>query len=953
MSKKRKISFIVTWIAVLLLLCSFAEASMYHICLNDLDFGIDEQTGGIVSLSYPATGMIITAGPQSGGLLDIAYPIETLPTMRLATCFSKARLIKDANELTIAWDQLGPSHNNIALPDGKVRAEVKLRSAPDGKSVIMTCKIENLSGMAIPQVIFPDLRGIQPFNGTEQTQIWVAGKVAIPFAEPVRKLGDPTFYVDLGLTQYAIPQNNPNALRRITIAGTNSGLTVFKKDSGKGNLNRFFTHRKESSPTSLRLMWEHKNTIEHGQMWESGEFWIIPYKDTWTNSVTGVRKITLNGLEIWLNEENGNIVYLLHPSVGAILESIPEYAGLLDAFYVADGNEIRLSSDFSKARFEEVAGGLNIIWDHLNPAVAGNSFGKANVRAQVNLKASADGKSVMMSCQIENDANLQNLQVQFPRLCGLNPFDGIDNTQLRLGGGVVHPFAEKPQPHEYTDESFHYNAFNLFFNSLRWLDYGSLKGGLSVFQKKWGGDRPDILTQRNDENPMKLSLVWKNEKEIIPCRKWKSGEFCFTPHRGGWAKGIEVYRDYVAQVNPPRSLPDHVRDGIGYQTIWMQQSLDPDPQNAAFRFTDLPRIAQDCAEHGINELSLWGWCNYGQMPITLRTQLGTEQEFLEGIRKAKQFGVNVAPYVGIHIILRKYVQRYCQDEKLDIRDWTYDTECIPNMQPYYLKLSEGAWIKSNNKIWQDDVITSLKEWIDKGVSSFGFDTFQEDPEFIELAKKIRTMASAKDPQAVFSGETVLGRGTEQVGSVLDYTWNWNNGYFETTPVLNVMRTPRLNIGIDDSPLILKKAFCDGMYLNVRPRKLDKPNGTALISEKPEISAALKEVAHLRRQFLNYFVKGHVLGNSVLSAPASVFVCGHQLPGKLLIIILNDQNQPCEVSLQSNLDLWLPVVNSYEVKYYNSQGNLLQTIVWKKGVNWVGKSQLLQPLELAFFEIETK
>jgi len=204
--------------------------------------------------------------------------------------------------------------------------------------------------------------------------------------------------------------------------------------------------------------------------------------------------------------------------------------------------------------------------------------------------------------------------------------------------------------------------------------------------------------------------------------------------------------------------------------------------------------------------------------------------------------------------------------------------------------------------------------------------------------------------ATFSGETVIGRGTEQVGSVLDYTWNWNNGYFETTPVLNVMRTPRLNIGIDDSPLILKKAFCDGIFLNVRPRKIDKPNGTALISEKPEISAALKEVARLHRQFLPYFVEGHVLGNSVLSAPCPIFVCGHQLPDKLLIIVLNDKTEPTEVSLQSSLDLWLPAVGTYRVKYYNSQGNLLQTISWKEGFNWIGKSRLLQPLELALFEI---
>jgi hypothetical protein len=944
---------IISWLVALLLTGSLVNASVHQFDLNGLSFGINEQTGNIVSISYPATGMILDVPQESAGLLDLAYPSEAFPTLRLASRFSTARLIKEPNALTIVWDQLGASHTNISLPDGKVRAEVKLRAAADGKSVILTCRIENHSEAAIPQILFPDLHGIQPFDGREQTQLLIENRQVAPFAGPVRQPGDASFYVDLGLTKYFVSESNPNSLHRLIIMGQRGGLSFFYKDSAK-TLNRIFTHRKESNSTSLRLMLEHKYRIEPGQLWESDEVLITPFKETWTNSIFGVRRITLNGLEIWLNEENGNIVYLSSASTGGILESVPEYAGLLDVAYPVAGNEsLHLSSDFSKARFEEVKDGLNIIWDQLNSAKTG-FLTKNKVSAEVCLRACPDGKSVAISCGIVNDSNLPIPQVQFPRLCGLKPLDGINNTQLRLAGGVTQPFLGQPKPQEYRASGFGAAGFGppIVENSLRWMDYGSLKSGLSIFQKKWGmPDKPDILTDRNETN-MSMDLLWKHKTKIAPGRKWESGEFCLTPHRGGWAKGIEAFRNYVMQVDPPRILPVHVRDGIGCQTIWMAQTCERYPDSALYRFNDLPRIAQDAADHGINELILWGWCNYARLPITLRADLGTQEEFLEGIRKARKVGVNVAPFVSIQLIMTKYADRY--GESLDKHDWTFSPEFIPNMQPYYSNANEDIWITPENKIWQQDVQESLGQWIQAGVTSFSWDVFDDKtPALLELIKKIRAMAYDKDTQSTFSGESGLTpSGTEHVDEVLDYTWRWMF-YYDAQPISNVLRTPRLNCLIDDSPLMLKKAFCDGLYLNLIPRKPDMPNMTALISEKPAVSAALKETAHLRKQFLPYFVEGHILGNSVLSEPASVFVCGYQLPNKLLIIMLNDKAEPVEVSLQSSLDVWLPVANSYKVKYYNSQGDLLQTASWNTGVNWVGKSRLLPPLELALFEIETE
>lgn len=135
------------------------------ITLNGLELSVDRKNGSLVELGYPSTGTILRASPKAAGLLDVAYPVPAFLPMRLASRFSHARVLKDRDGLTIVYSHLGPSRSNIALPSGKVSATIVIRAAPDGKSVILSCRIENRSAVPIPQTLFPDLWGLRPFAG--------------------------------------------------------------------------------------------------------------------------------------------------------------------------------------------------------------------------------------------------------------------------------------------------------------------------------------------------------------------------------------------------------------------------------------------------------------------------------------------------------------------------------------------------------------------------------------------------------------------------------------------------------------------------------------------------------------------------------------------------------------------------------------------------------------------
>ena len=211
------------------------------------------------------------------------------------------------------------------------------------------------------------------------------------------------------------------------------------------------------------------------------------------------------------------------------------------------------------------------------------------------------------------------------------------------------------------------------------------------------------------------------------------------------------------------------------------------------------------------------------------------------------------------------------------------------------------------------------------------------------------MAQSKDSQSTFASESITD--LELDSPILDYLWNWTD-YVDAGPIVSVLRSPRPNCNIDDSPLTAKKCFAEGLFLNVMPSKVDGPNGTALISERPALANALKQIAGMHKQFLAYFVEGHALGESVLSQATTAFVRAYQLPDRLLVLVLNDRSEPQQVVLGGDLSLWLPNSNSFEVKQFDAQGQLLGSS-GVEGTRWVAVTQLLQPGGISAFELRSR
>ena len=131
-----------------------------------------------------------------------------------------------------------------------------------------------------------------------------------------------------------------------------------------------------------------------------------------------------------------------------------------------------------------------------------------------------------------------------------------------------------------------------------------------------------------------------------------------------------------------------------------------------------------------------------------------------------------------------------------------------------------------------------------------------------------------------------------------------------------------------------------------------PNGTALISDKPALARALTHAVKLRKQFLPYFTQGTFLGDAVITRDAGAFVRGYQRNDGLLVIALNDREFPQLISIETNLELWLPKANGYAATAYDDAGRKLSSTD-ASGPQWRVATPPLNPGELAFFEVKPK
>jgi hypothetical protein len=421
-----------------------------------------------------------------------------------------------------------------------------------------------------------------------------------------------------------------------------------------------------------------------------------------------------------------------------------------------------------------------------------------------------------------------------------------------------------------------------------------------------------------------LRLMCQHPVTVAPGERWESGEFVLTPHRNGWAKGLEPYRDWVREhLKREYPVPKHVREGLGFRTAWMCQAQPNDPQDAVWRFRDLPDMAREAKDHGLDEMVLWATWHGFELPLPPPfPHLGTADELEAAVAECRRLGVNVAPFISVLQARRKTGAKYGLQVP-ETGGWTYHTELVPRFNPPYAGLYACAQVDTANPVWQEEVLAACKGLVDSGMPSIGWDQFwavPKEPNLLTLTSRIRALAKAKDPESTFCGEELWNLEVDAVH--LDYTWNWG-GYLDCQAYTSTYPAPRRNMNVNRSPWEVKRAFLDNLYMNIFPARPEGINGSAHIADYPELSRALRECAALRRQFLGYFTDGTLIGNCLLTEWCHGGVANAYVrPDRVLLLVMNEGPER-PITLAYDLAPWVtPGLSRFATAAYGSDGAVL-------------------------------
>ncbi len=677
----------------------------------------------------------------------------------------------------------------------------------------------------------------------------------------------------------------------------------------------------------------------------------------------------INGLFLAFDAQSGTLREMLQDGV-PLLQAEPGEASLLDMACPGQAYDpLRLGArQATGARVSVTPEGVRIAWERLGQSRALETGGP--VSAEVRIRPAQDGVSSVWSCAIHNQSGASIPQVLFPDLAGLLPVAGAAQTELRTCGMVKKPFVELDLPE---DEGRWYasrrNWLDMYSGAYdksmagRWVDLGGRDNGFSLFPKVWGwgplnaGRTPETehVLLHLSQTDKRLRMMCEHRATIAPGARWESPEYVMTPRRHGWAGGIGPFRSWLReQRQRPHAMPQRLRHTLGYRSVWMsQQYADADPAapTVVWRFTDLPGMADEALEHGLNEMVLWLWQPW-TMPGEPSPELGSPEEFQAALDACRARGVNVSLFISLMTVLGPLPAKYGWTGTEEF--WAYHTDYVPMLRPYYARASKGSFAVQDHPAWQADVTGGLLGMVARGWTSITWDQDRYapvEPNIETIFRTVRDAARQKDPESTFAGENLNNLDLDS--RWLDYTWNWAlfSEDLDWRALVNAYDAPRFNVNVGSSPKAVKRLFMDHLFLNVLPSKPEGINGSARIAEYPALSAALKTCARLHRQFLPFFEDGLPIGDCVLQRDCpDARVNAYVLPDRVLVLAMNTGDTARAVSLDCDLAPWLPSTSGkYAVTPHNERGEP-GTVRVEASAAWTEQSGVLQADELALFEL---
>lgn len=645
---------------------------------------------------------------------------------------------------------------------------------------------------------------------------------------------------------------------------------------------------------------------------------------------------TLNGTTFVLDKDTGVLMEMSIPGVAPFqkMREDGKAIGLVDlAWPVHYEYETLRANPTAKVhpcapRFESGADHLNIIYDEMpqsyeTPEIEDILKGRICVR--IELRALEDGKSISLRCVVKNNSRAAVEQIVFPNFDSLTPTDTKDNAKLTMTGGVINPYTYIcPRGLRGAYYSYNMRTTGLMLTPTgmqtgymigRWYDWGSFKGGFSMYRKHWGWDKenPEQMGEadptylRYDEDLDQFRLAGVHNVSVKPGETFDTGLYIMTPHTGCWIFGIGPFKEWYAG-NVHRDVPTsrHSREMLGYQALTLT-NYHRDPLENFCRYDYMPVLAADNAEHGITGMLVMKPFYY-TLPLTkdcFYDTWGGLDAWKENVRKCRELGVTVVPIVSWLSLWGETCDNYHESRRSG--DWAYSLNLLPNYGAKYAKkwACWQLWEQKKQPRWRKDVLDGMRFVRDEAdCPDICWDQYvlgsESDAELHDLVHEYRVETHEKYPDAIWGGESTLF--FEAEADNMDHMFNglarrgdrWD---WDLRPFMYLQRDMRPCITVDcKNPQDARYALMDNALLFVS-LPVNGRGEDLRISKYPEVSSAVKACRRIHDRYLDYFLDGIELGDSVLMKDcAGAYVNAYCKDGKLLIFVMKEEESDCTLEL---------------------------------------------------------
>ncbi len=112
-------------------------------------------------------------------------------------------------------------------------------------------------------------------------------------------------------------------------------------------------------------------------------------------------------------------------------------------------------------------------------------------------------------------------------------------------------------------------------------------------------------------------------------------------YTGGWQQGVDIYKAWQQTWTREATTPDWAQDVHS----WLQIHINSPEDELRLRFVELPKVAAECARHGVKAIQLVGWNDGGQdqgnPSHSFDPRLGTLEELKQAIADCQALGVKM------------------------------------------------------------------------------------------------------------------------------------------------------------------------------------------------------------------------------------------------------------------------------------------------------------------------